>query len=97
MAVAQAALLHVTAFTKHPVLSGAAVAVLGNPSVDFFAAAVCIAAIVLFTVVFEEGLHRLEHKLIGYPLYKSMLETMIKELMILGLISFSLFMLEQFH
>ena len=30
MAVAQAALLHVTAFTKHPVLSGAAVAVLGS-------------------------------------------------------------------
>ena len=30
MAAAQAALLHVTAFTKHPVLSGAAVAVLGS-------------------------------------------------------------------
>lgn len=80
-----------------PAPAEAAVAVLGNPSVDFSAAAACIACIVLFTVMFEEGLHRVEHTLIGYPLYQSMLETIIKELMILGLISFSLFMLEQFH
>ena len=80
-----------------PAPAEAAVAVLGNPSVDFSAAAVCIAGIVLFTVMFEEALHWGEHKLIGYPLYQSMLETIIKELMILGLISFSLFMLEQFH
>ena len=59
--------------------------------------AVAAVVIVLFTVIFEEGLHRVEHTLIGYPLYQSMLETIIKELMILGLISFSLFMLEQFH
>ena len=96
-APAEAALSALLLAAALPAPAEAAVAVLGNPSVDFFAAAVCIAAIVLFTVVFEEGLHRLEHKLIGYPLYKSMLETMIKELMILGLISFSLFMLEQFH
>ena len=41
-----------------PAPAEAAVAVLGNPSVDFSAAAACIACIVLFTVMFEEGLHR---------------------------------------
>eukprot|EP01045_Picozoa_sp_COSAG04_P053147 COSAG04_NODE_23049_length_345_cov_0.443089_1_plen_79_part_10 len=55
-----------------PAPAEAAVAVLGNPSVDFSAAAACIACIVLFTVMFEEGLHRVEHTLIGYPLYQSM-------------------------
>ena len=45
-----------------PVAEGA-VAILGSPVVDFTLVAVCIAAIVAFTILFEIGLERLEHKL----------------------------------
>lgn len=79
-----------------PAVDGA-VAILGSPVVDFTLVAVCIAAIVAFTIAFEIGLGNLERKLESYPLYDEMLQHVIKEVMILGLISFSLFMLEQFE
>ena len=79
-----------------PVVEGA-VAILGSPVVDFVLVAVCIAAIVAFTILFEIGLGKLEHNLKSYPLYEEMLQHVIKEVMILGLISFSLFMLEQYE
>ena len=44
-------------------VADAAVAILGSPVVDFTLVAVCIAAIVAFTILFEIGLEKLEHKL----------------------------------
>ena len=55
-----------------PVAEGA-VAILGSPVVDFVLVAVCIAAIVAFTILFEIGLESLEHKLKSFPLYEEML------------------------
>lgn len=46
---------------------------------------------------FEISLERLEESLEEYPLYAEMLHHVIKEVMILGVISYTLFMLNQFH
>ncbi|CAM9894396.1 unnamed protein product, partial [Chrysoparadoxa australica] len=49
---------------------------------------------VLFTIVFEVSTHHLEHRVEGTP-YMAMLSKIYKELMIMGCISFAVFMLVQ--
>ena len=52
-------------------------------------------AVIAFTIVFELFTHYVEHKLESSPVHLGMLRKLYSELMILGFISFIIFMLIQ--
>jgi len=54
----------------------------------------CLVGIVIFTIAFESLTHHAEHKLKGTP-YMEMLAKVYKEMMIMGFISFGIFMAVQ--
>ena len=64
---------------------------------DFFHATVCFCVLIMFTIVLEYIVHRTEH-FIHHKLpvhYAEIFNKVVKELMILGIISFSIFVGEQ--
>jgi hypothetical protein len=73
-----------------------AVSVVGNAGIEWQIAAVCLVGIIMFTIALETGIHKLEHSLHEYPHYMHMVEAVYREVMILGLISYGIFMLEQY-
>ena len=72
------------------------VSVVGNAAIEWPITSVCLVGIILFTVVFETAAHKLEHSLEEYPHYLHMVDSVYREVMILGLISYTIFMLEQY-
>ena len=51
--------------------------------------------VIFFTILFEMFFHFVEHKLLTSPVHLGMLRKLYSELMILGFISFIIFMLIQ--
>eukprot|EP01047_Picozoa_sp_COSAG01_P007527 COSAG01_NODE_287_length_19408_cov_231.791703_11_plen_200_part_00 len=74
-----------------------AVSVLGNAGIEWQLVAVCIAGIIAFTLLLEVSKEKLEHyiKMHYPPHFFSMLQQVYHEVMLLGIISYALFMLEQ--
>ena len=74
------------------------VSVIGNAGISFNLVAACIAGIIAFTLLIETGKEKLEHKIKrDHPEhFFKMLEQIYHEVMVLGVISYLLFMLEQY-
>jgi hypothetical protein len=71
--------------------------VVGNATVYWPLVSLCIGGIVLFTVLLETLMHKMDHAFKDGSNYKMMLDQIYTEVMILGLISYLLFMCEQYQ
>ena len=65
------------------------------PDLDFELATWCMVSLIVFTILFESLLHRMERQLLAHTHYLKILSKVYKELMILGFISFSILIILQ--